>query len=294
MAAILLRLPSIIRSEQYALINPHAHIAYIHHIQKEEQAEQILDKIIAEANDKWDAASAVEEDRDDFIDEDVDEMEQQQARQMLDRIIAGDDPSAAEDDQDNFANQSTDDIERQEDEIPLQTEVQDPKSVLYQLGYIESFPVTDGKKTYRTLFPQCSLYANRGQQLKHLNRLEYRALIKFKAPSQAERKRLEEFPFSKGFHLHGIAVQTIKPKQQTPIVIRKPPRHPGKKPSPDSDSYQNWLQNANHYAEFYLTLFRPEPDCCEKNQINTYEYTWDALELFVEGMQNDDSIISKF
>ena len=259
MAAVLLRLPSIIRSEKYQLINPHAHIAYINHVQKEEQAEKILDRLIVEANNRQDSALAVNHNLSDFVDDDVDH-----------------------EDNDN------------EEEIPPQLNVQDPQSTLYQLGYMHKYPITEGKKTYKILFPQCSLYPNRGQRLKHLNRLGYAALIKFNEPSSAQRKILEEFQFSEGFLLHGLAVQTIMQKQRTPLVIRKPPRYPGKRPDANSPTFANWLARANSYAEFYLVLFRPEPDCCENNQRNLYDYTWDALDSFVHSLEHDNSIISKF
>ena len=84
------------------------------------------------------------------------------------------------------------------------------------------------------------------------------------------------------------------PKQRTPLVIRKPPRHPGNRPNNGSPLFANWLSRANSYAEFFLVLFRPEPDCCENNQKNLYDYSWDALESFVHSLMHDNSIISKF
>ena len=260
MAAVLLKLPSIVRSEQYAHVNPHAHRAYVTHVQREKDADKILDRLIEQANNSRDKAVTTPTEQDSFIEVDDEE-------ELL---------------PDNVPEQP-----------PVRTELHDPKAILYDLGYMEKFHVREGKKTYSYVFPQCSLYANRGQTLKHLNRLEYASLIRFKeCPKTISRQT--DFPFSEGYIIHGLAVQAIMAKQKTPLVIRKPPRHPGKRPSPQSPRYQAWLEAANHYAEFYLLLFRPEPECCEKKQINRYEYTWDALETFVQELQQDNSILSKF
>ena len=259
MAAVLLKLPSIVRSEQYALLNPHAHQAYITHVQRQRDSSKILDRLIEKANEEKDAMQTVNHEDTSFIADEEDEEEE----------------------------------ENQED-IPVRTTLHDPTAILYELGYMENFVIKEQEKSYRTLFPQCSLYANRGQRLKHLNRMEYSALIKFRQPSTTAVKRQEEFPFSDGFVLSGLAVQAILAKQKTPMVIRKPPPHPGKRPNMNSDRYPTWLENANRYAEFFLTLFCPEPDCCEKKHVNTYSYTYDALEEFVSELMHDNSIISKF
>ena len=54
MAAVLLRLPSIIRSEVYGYLNPEAGIFYRTHIQMEEDREARLDRLLHEANDLQD------------------------------------------------------------------------------------------------------------------------------------------------------------------------------------------------------------------------------------------------
>ena len=261
MAAVLLRLPSIIRSDQFAYVNPHADIGYITHVQRQKDSKEILDRLIAQANIETNACMALDDDcSDDFI---------------------------VDDDEDN-------EVPNELPVEPVRTQLHDPRAILYQLGYMDNFAVTEGDKTYRYIFPQCSLYANRGQRLKHLNRMEYKSLVKYRAPSGSPNAHKHEMQFSDGFVIKGIAVQTLYAKQLTPLVIRKPPSHPGARPSVTSEEYPSWLENANKYAEFFLVLFRPEPDCCEKNQVNTYAYTWDALEAFVEELQHDDSIISKF
>ena len=260
MAAVLLGLPSIIRSEPYGIINPHAHIGYITHVQRQEDADKILDSLIAEANQQQDASSTTDHGREsDFI---VDDGEQDEDEQQV-----------------------------------VRTKLHDPKAILYELGFIDKFSWKeddDDTTTYRHLFPQCSLYGNRGQHLKHISRIEYASLVTFSKPSKSESRRSDEFAFGDGFLLNGLAVQKIMAKQRTPLVIRKPPRHPGKRPSTRSKRYESWLENANRYAEFFLVLFRPEPDCYEKKHVNTYEYTWDALESFVNDLEQDNSIISKF
>ena len=129
MAAVLLRLPSIIRSEQYAYVNPHAHISYITQIHRDKDSAKILDRLIAEANDKRDASSTVDSGSNSFV---------------------------VDDDECN----NEDGKEDGEQEQPVHRKIHDPKAILYQLGYIDNFAVKEGKKTYRYQFPQCSLYAN--------------------------------------------------------------------------------------------------------------------------------------
>ena len=77
MAAVLLKLPNIIRSEQYQYINPHSHIAYIDHVQKQEQTEKILDSLIEEANDRRDASLALDQNQNDDPVDDCEECESQ-------------------------------------------------------------------------------------------------------------------------------------------------------------------------------------------------------------------------
>ena len=247
MAAILLRLPSIVRSEQYALLNPHAHQAYITHVQRQKDSSKILDLLIEQANDNRDASQTVDQEDTEFIDNDDD---------IADTNLQ---------------------------ETPIRTTLHDPKVILYELGYMEHFVLQEGDKKYHTIFPTCSLYANRGQRLKHLNRLEYAAIIKHRAASSCPSKRQEEFAFGEGFVLSGLAMQAICAKQMTPMVIRKPPPHPGKRPSITSDRYQTWLQQANHYAAFFLTLFCPEPECCEKKNTSiptaTHMMHWKIMSL---------------
>lgn len=263
MAAVLLRLPNVIRSEPYTYVNPHAHKAYIAHIQTQQDSDRILDYLIAKANETKDSKTDT------------------------------DDPHAREPSSQHFQQDSAT-SQQQHDKPPPRTAVLNPDTVLRELGYMERFHIKEKGKTHTVLIPQCSLYANRGAALKHLNRMEYYALISHKEPSKTGSPRTAEFPYGEGFEVEGAAVQTILAKQKTPIVIRKPPRHPGKRPGPSDKRYTSWKKSADAYAEFFLTLFRPEIHCYEKKQKNTYLYTWEALEQFVSSLQQDSCIFSKF
>ena len=57
--------------------------------------------------------------------------------------------------------------------------VYNAKAILYELGYMTKVTIQEGDTTSHIIIPQCSLYSNCGQELRHLNRLEYISLITF-------------------------------------------------------------------------------------------------------------------
>ena len=66
------------------------------------------------------------------------------------------------------------------------------------------------------------------------------------------------------------------------------PRHPG-----PWRNTATWRANADEYARYLLTIFRPETDYYDAStQKNPYEYTFDALVKWVESMQDDDNKLS--
>jgi hypothetical protein len=90
-----------------------------------------------------------------------------------------------------------------------------------------------------------------------------------------------------------IAVLTshhsLKTKQSTPLLTGPKPRHPGNPPADMSSSKMaKWHERANYYAKYYLSLFRPE---FIKSNLG---YKWTDLQEFVDSLQHDNSIISKF
>jgi hypothetical protein len=88
--------------------------------------------------------------------------------------------------------------------------------------------------------------------------------------------------------------QLVKAKQATMIFKGKLPPHPGEKP--DSDLLlRNWQKRADKYANYILTMFRPEINNTNpKNGMSDLDYSWEALELWIKRLQDDNCVISKF
>ena len=265
MAAILLRLPSVVRSEQYAYVNPQSHVAYINHVQTQRDSDRILDHLIQLKNDERDAGKG-------------------EGDSKYDSFFTWDGGYPLECSAHNVA------------PTPRRTAVKEARTILYELRYMQklSLPKTDTSEAKRFVVPQCSMYANRGHSLAHLNRLEYASIIRTAKETPEDPLRMKQYRFGDDYELRGFFSQVIMAKHKTPLVIRKPPRHPGKRPTVNSKQHRPWQEAADKYAEYFLTLFRPEPDCHAANHINNYRYTWEALEEFVSQLQHDNSILSKF
>ena len=120
-----------------------------------------------------------------------------------------------------------------------------------------------------------------------LNQAEYDALIQVKIkPNDPSRCRSKCFDFKDNYHLNNCYTQQLKAKQSTLIFKGRMPRHPGEKPE-SSNNLQNWQRQANRYANYVLTMFRPILDNEEQ------EYTWDALNEWINELQGDANAISK-
>jgi hypothetical protein len=88
--------------------------------------------------------------------------------------------------------------------------------------------------------------------------------------------------------------------QCTPKFFKNPPVHPGEPPTIGiHDATENdvklWTRKANKFAEFYLTLFRPEPLLYSESQHYCYSYKWEDLENFVSFLKaNIATAINRF
>ena len=110
------------------------------------------------------------------------------------------------------------------------------------------------------------------------------------------------YRFGNGIEIQASHHQVMRSKQCTPKFFTTPPAHPEQKPDStkyDANAHKQWLQKANRFARFYLTTFRPEPDLYAINQKNTYSYTWNDLETFVQALHhtrgaNNDIAIDRF
>jgi hypothetical protein len=175
--------------------------------------------------------------------------------------------------------------------------VYDLEDIKKGIGYLRTmpFPVGEDKKKLRKLVPVSSFYANRGYDLRNINLVEYCTIIDVKEIKGFSATRNKHFSFSDRFFCAANHDQALRSKQRTVLVIRKPPPHPGDRPLlQPSKGYDRWRKQADDYARFYLTLYRPEVDCYSAEQHNDYLYTWEALESFVYSLSSDDTILSKF
>jgi hypothetical protein len=145
------------------------------------------------------------------------------------------------------------------------------------------------------LIPKVAMYANRGFGLRKLNLIEYIALIEKREKANTTNTKNKHFEFPPSFICAAEYDQVLCMKQKTVIVIGKSPRHPGKRPCRlFGHSFERWRWEADEYACFFLTLYRPEVSCYKITQENTYKYDWDVLDVFVRSLSMDKSILSKF
>eukprot|EP00956_Cyclotella_meneghiniana_P034858 scaffold108916_cov39-Cyclotella_meneghiniana.AAC.1 len=155
-------------------------------------------------------------------------------------------------------------------------------------GSCPLYTVDDGKRIVPVPYPY--LYANRGEQLKQLNRIEYYSVISVqkdrKETSELQephlqykggRKKSKRYRFSSALEIHANHHQALRSRQCTPNFFRNTPPHPGKEPivgvnDVTEADVKRWRKKADKFAEFYLMLFRPETDLYSSSQINNYSY----------------------
>lgn len=167
-------------------------------------------------------------------------------------------------------------------------------------------------------------YAFRGPHLRHLSLYEWKSIIVVK-PKPAEKKKTateksaaidlaeyiaatesletEEivqlpsttsddtggrpdngcFPFDNGHQLFATHFQQLRSKHKIPVLIRLPPKNPPSKPAELTD---RWMKQARHFAEYYLTLFRPWT-CIHPSGQGTHPgiLNWHALCVFMRDLE---------
>ena len=62
------------------------------------------------------------------------------------------------------------------------------------------------------------------------------------------------FDFESDHQLFATHFQQLRSKHKIPVLVRLPPKNPPSKPEVLSDK---WMKQARHFAQYYLTLFRP-------------------------------------
>jgi hypothetical protein len=266
-AAILLDIPSIITTEQFVYVNPRSQMAYRTFVQRDADGQRLQDELIDRINEEQDKHTTQSAEDGSFI--------------------------APESDVDSYD-------EEDEADPPIGLPVYDLEDVCKGIGYLMPVTFKNGKKKgdgvpIRMLIPKVAMYANRGFGLRELNLIEYAALIDICEKSTTTNTRCKHFEFPPSFVCAAEYEQTLCMKQKTVLVIGKAPDHPGKKPlRMRGRLFERWKHEADEYARFYLTLFRPEITCYEISQENNYKYDWDALDEFVRSLSTDSSILSKF
>jgi hypothetical protein len=149
-------------------------------------------------------------------------------------------------------------------------------------------------------------YTFHGPFLKNINRKEYTELIVVRPLTQDDmavqgnqpgRVKNAVFLFDSGHPLQRTHCQAIRSKHGCLRLLCKMPKHPSF-PAPDrlrqEAEYNTWVgQEANPYAAFMLTLFRPEIKVW-KGQQNTYGYTWKDFVAWIQALQKDKTWISYF
>jgi hypothetical protein len=266
-AADLLGLPCVIRSDQFAYLDPMASMAYQTLVQFNEDSEDRLEEMI----------------------------------RMLSPLITDSNENEVEPGEETMEISETEESEDMEDiseEINGQdrTFKYDKQDLLQQLGRMQLFTYETDGDPIKDIVPVAALYPNRGEGLQSLNRYEYAALVKVdKRRENPRRIRRTQYEFGRSFAPASQYAQFLQAKQRTVVFTSKPPPPPGTAPDiNNTNEYPQWRDKANLYGRFFLTLFRPEICCYNQSDTNDYEYTWDALLQFVSELQQDKSIISKF
>ena len=88
------------------------------------------------------------------------------------------------------------------------------------------------------------------------------------------------------------------PETKTLIFKVKAPWHPGKPVSKNNAKYSNWIMKANKYADYIITMFRPSTIFKGEyhNEEEPYDqgYTWEDLANWIDQLQSNSSVLSKF
>jgi hypothetical protein len=221
-AAMLLDVPCILTTEQFAYVNPRAQMAYRTYVQRDDDGQRLQDELINRLND--------EEDR-----QYTESMEE-------DGFIAPESDIDSDSEQEQGVNESNG--------LP----VYNLEDIHKGIGYLMPVSFKNGNKNkdpIRMLIPKVALYANRGFELRELNLMEYVALIDKREKATTANTKCKHFEFPPSFVCAAEYDQMLCMKQKTVIVIGKSPRHPGDRPRRlRGHSFERWKREADEYARF--------------------------------------------
>ena len=284
--AKLLQLPSVITTETYAFLCPHAEHAASNALKHPEGSVAKM-------------SLSPDEYKETFLQKDLEEPHD----------ITDSDDSDSEDSMNSFIDDSGNPDEDQqnintpEEEQQQQNDIASPLSIhdlLKNVGSFRSYNIEKEIDDFgqvvnqvQKFIPYSLLYSNRGKQLRHLNRYELTALVKIREkPKNDETARSKLFDMAPSFPLSARYAFALQQKHSTPFLTSKMPPHPGSRPAnPDA----TWQTKANKFAAYLLTVYRPEVNFYDAHsQTNPYDYTYEALENWIVSLQNDSNVISKF
>ena len=295
-AADLLGLPSQLTTDTYIHMGIYGYMAYNTHIQSQQSVEKYRDRLFEQLNDQLDLEENITEIDKQFLA--LSEHSHTTPNQQDDVSECLSDDSYDSDTEANNPNNND-----TSESIPInrftadeyKTRMQD---FLVGFGAVAIYELEEsiqGSDPVRTPIPYVACYSHRGEKLKHLNRYEYASLIQIKKKtSDTQNQRSTRFEFCSSFPLQRCYAQYFRAKQKTVIFNGKAPRHPGPTPNPNSTQYQKWNSQADLFARYYLTAFRAEPACFLGHQQNNYCYDWNTFQFWIQALQHDSSVLSKF
>ena len=310
-AADLLDLPCIIRSEQYSYLDANASMALQSLVHFKEQSGNIFDALLRTLNEEivhkeFLPTKYCSEETSNFLmettfDEDVEDFK---VENLTSEETPGDFIIDEEMKYPKFGGNSSTLIDclEESDSEDIGFPQFNKDDLTKEIGrlHVFSYKVDKGtdeqEEVQKEIVPVAAFYSNRGKLLKDLNRYEYTALIKIVKKKDVKiRERTIQFPFGDGFTPACQFAQQLEAKHRTVVITSKSPPHPGSKPNKKQkmELYQ-WQQEADVFARYILTIFRPEITCFQANHQNCLGYTWDDFQKWINLLQQDNFIISKF
>jgi len=154
------------------------------------------------------------------------------------------------------------------------------QALIESLGHVQCFSITDGNTQRKCLIPTVMIYEFRSFELEFMNRVEFECLIHIaNKREQCESSKNRQFLLSPNSGLTSSKALFLSAKHKIPLFTRRVPSHPGLKPTEQTGPEFNlWMEKANQYASYFLTMYRPEPFITNSPPL---QYTWDTLETWI-------------
>jgi hypothetical protein len=274
--AALLSLPTNMESDTFTYYSPDAAVHFMEYDRQSEHIEIDLDRAFAQFNDardareRADAGSAVAREELAFVDDCIDAAE-----------YSHDEPDVAPE---NFADNGY---------------YYTTSEAFAHLGNVPLYTVDNDTGGGKVPVPYSAQYRFRGGALRDLNRFEYAAVLETKKqrarirqPGSVGRPGAVQYPFGLGLAISSSHMQQVKSKQGTVISCSRPPQLPGAIPT-GPHAMAAWNEKRTRYAKYVLVNFRPESDVFEAGHVNTYQYSWEALQVWLLAMRASHRAIDR-